>query len=175
MGCNVVCRPKRNAANAGATTSGTSFQTIFIVTKNILFKLHFISHFQRYIKIMLFKPVFIFIIQDYACWNCVGSFWPVLWPHHQSSGSFHEDTCTGFHNQETLKIISYGWKCSNKITKNSKQLQNEESKHWTSLRIGWVKKRKCSHCQEMLPKNIASEHYRWTLLRQGSKWIHYLV
>ena len=26
MGCNVVCRPERNATNAGATTSGMSFQ-----------------------------------------------------------------------------------------------------------------------------------------------------
>ena len=81
---------------------------------------------------------------------------------------------TIFYNQETLTIdndlffvnetiysshsSSYFWKCSNA----KEQLQNKqsyiESKDWTSLRIVWFKEEKYSHCQETLPKNIASKH-----------------
>ena len=81
---------------------------------------------------------------------------------------------TIFYNQETLTIdndlffvnetiysshsSSYFWKCSNA----KEQLQNKqsyiESKDWTSLRVVWFKEEKYSHCQETLPKNIASKH-----------------
>ena len=124
MGCNVVCRLKRNAANAGAaTTSGTSFLTTS-------FQCCFFRIMHRIIRIMRIIRI---IRIMHRCWGCLPDYSFGLVPKVSRKALLKNILQSrNFNNQQWFvfasdTVVRYFRKSSNAVTEKAKQqLQNNQ-------------------------------------------------